>query len=143
MIYEGIVEIFNDLINIDLIPERPQAGSFALQMDNDPSLLASTIKHLKPHFPPDEPSESSESYASKLCKQGYGTFLTSSPNIHDLVTLYATTPPKEMNPFPGLATPRKSGEIVFTETIHNFKGLLNGKPMLGKTVQFTYRGVLR
>lgn len=143
MLYEGIVEITDDLVNVDLKSPLPQDSQYSLQFGNSPELLARTMQILKPCWGPDEEPEAPESYAKQLSKKGFGSFYSDSQNIQDLINLYANTEPKQMNPFPGLSQPRSSKEIIFIETIRNFMGKINNKLIENKTVQFRYRGVLQ
>lgn len=142
MIYEGTFEILDDTINIDLVPNKPQESNYRLQFDNNPYMIAQIIKSLNPFYSPDDKPTDTNEYISTLRQKGYGTFYSDSQNIHDLINLYATTPSAALNPFPGITTNRKSNEIVFIETISNFKGVINEQFVIGNKTQFIYKGEL-
>ena len=143
MLYEGTIEIVDDTVNVDLVPPEPEGPEYGMQFLHEPATLVKALGALRPQAPvDDEPDQPPAKMAQNLAQNRFAKFRTDSMNIHDLMDLYSTTPPKEMNPFPGLSSPKKSGEIIFTETIQNFKGIVNNKLVDGNKVQFTYRRVL-
>ena len=142
MLYEGEVYVKDSSIEIQLTPQS-KGSEYNLQFDDNGDTLEKTMAQLHPFFNPDDDAETPKSYTQKLKNKGYGTFYTSSQNINDLVNLYANTQPKDMNPFPGLSRPRQSNEIIFTETICKFNGIINENVVKDKTIQFKYRGVLQ
>jgi hypothetical protein len=142
LLYEGTIEMIDDMVNVDLVPTEPQGSDYSMQFLHEPATLVKAISVLKPSFGPDRPPEEPAKVAQNLAQNRFAKFATDSMNIHDLMDLYSTTPPKDMNPFPGLSSPKKVGEIVFTETINDFRGSLNEKAINGGRVQFTYRRVL-
>jgi hypothetical protein len=139
--YEGVIEVNRGEIDINLQAED-DAPEYDVQMNDEPDTLEKFMGIMKPEFMPDEPPEAPNAYAQKLRKQGYGSFYTSQTNINDLVNLYATTEPKELYGFPGIESPRETGDIVFIETIRHFSGIINEQIIEDKTVQFRYKGVL-
>jgi hypothetical protein len=110
-------------------------------MNNNSSSLEDVFNVLKPESDVGEGLEP-KSYAQSLQQKGYDTFYSSSLNVEDLISIYGHTQPKVMNPFPGLESPRLGNEIIFTETIRHFTGVLNDRLIQNKKVIFKYRGAL-
>ena len=143
MLYEGSIEIIDDMVNVDLVPPNEEDSQYRMQFLNEPATLVKALKALKPQSPvEDEPDQTPQAMANNLAQNRFANFRADSMNIRDLMNLYSRTPPKDMNPFPGLASPKKSGEIVFIETIRNFKSIVDGRLIEMSNVEFTYRRVL-
>lgn len=142
MLYEGTFEVYKDTAQIDLTPQNNSDSQYNFQMDNDTSNLDKIFSVLNPFFDPDEEPEDAHSYAQNLKKKGYGSFYTSDQNIQDLINMYSNTQKKEINPFPGIDSPRSHNEIIVTETIKNFSGYINETIINNKKIVFSYRGVI-
>ncbi len=142
MLYEGIIEIMDDIVNIELCPQSAESSSLShynLQLPNISSDITSVVDILQPSLAPDAQPEESKSYVAGLQKTGFGNFYADSLNILDLQRIYKGTEPYHPKPFPGFEVPVQSGEVIFTEIVPNFTGYLNKEPIIEKFVTFTYR----